>query len=189
MKITSTEFVIGAMSKKQFPKTEMPEIVFAGRSNVGKSSLINGLLGRKNLARIGKSPGKTRQINFYEINKTFRFVDLPGYGYAKVSKKERNEWQNLIESYLTESKFLTGSILLIDARHPKMSNDIMLWEYLFSLNMESLLVTTKVDKLSGNDRAKLKVAAKKNFNVEPVLFSAVNKRGRDEVWNYINSVM
>jgi GTP-binding protein len=148
LKIASAEFVISAASPTQFPKTSFPEIAFAGRSNVGKSSLLNSLVGRKGLAKISATPGKTRQINFFRINDRFQFADLPGYGYAKVARTEREEWARLIETYLTQREQLRMVVSLSDIRHepPELDRDMFTW--LEAIGRDFIVVLTKHDKVS-----------------------------------------
>jgi GTP-binding protein len=148
LKIASAEFVISAASPTQFPKTSFPEIAFAGRSNVGKSSLLNSLVGRKGLAKISATPGKTRQINFFRINDRFQFADLPGYGYAKVARTEREEWARLIETYLTQRTQLRMVVSLSDIRHepPALDRDMFTW--LEAIGRDFIVVLTKYDKVS-----------------------------------------
>jgi GTP-binding protein len=148
IRITSAEFVISAVARKQFPNTPMPEVAFVGRSNVGKSSLINGLVGRKKLAKTSSTPGKTRQINFFLINGNCHFADLPGYGYAKVSKVERETWRKLIESYLVDRPQLKMVVALCDIRHEPTALDRSLWQWLESIERPFLIVLTKYDKIS-----------------------------------------
>lgn len=185
MKIVSSSFVISAVSESQFPPEPMPEIAFAGRSNVGKSSLINKLLGRKNLAHVGAAPGKTRQVNFYLVNNAFRFVDLPGFGYASVSRHERDLWKKMIESYFGQKRFLKGCIHLIDARHAGMESDRVLERYLKELNIPSMLVATKADKLGQKEMHSSKKEILENFNEEAFFFSAATGCGCEELWNVI----
>ena len=146
-------FVIGAAQWDQLPEDGRPEIAFVGRSNVGKSSLLNALLGRKNLAYTSKTPGKTQQLNFFRVDDRFYAVDLPGYGYAKAPKSARNEWAQLQERYLTERGPLRGVVQLIDSRHPPMDSDVTLIKRLEATGRPHLLALTKADKLSGNGRA------------------------------------
>jgi GTP-binding protein len=187
VKIVHAEFLISAAQAEQFPADHVPEVCFAGRSNVGKSSMINSLLQRKQLARVGNSPGKTRLINFFTVhNGAFRFVDLPGYGYAKVSKSEKDIWKRLIESYLTnQRKNIKGIIHIIDARHPVNENDIMLSQFLFSHAIKSCLVATKTDKLNQKETNKLVQEIMSAYNSKPVLFSSATGKGREPVLDTI----
>ena len=183
--IKSSEFITGAVSPKQFPPDKFPEIVFVGRSNVGKSSLINSLLNRKNLARVGNTPGKTREINFFLINEAFRFVDLPGFGYAKVSKTEMEKWKKYIESYLCAKRDIRVVVHIVDARHPGLENDLLMADFLNSLELPSCIVANKVDKLKKNEIAKSIREITDIFGREPILFSAFKKKGKPELWQFL----
>ena len=130
MKVTSADIVISAVKPEQYPESEMPEIALAGRSNVGKSSFINKMLNRKSLARTSSKPGKTQTLNFFIINESFHFVDVPGYGYAKVSKTERAAWGRMIETYLTKREQLKAVVLILDLRHPPTADDVMMYDFL-----------------------------------------------------------
>ncbi len=189
MKITDAQFVMGAMSMAQLPKDGKPEIAMVGRSNVGKSSLINTLLGRKNLARTSNQPGKTRQLNYYRINDLFYFVDLPGYGYAKVSKSEQEKWGKLIEGYLLNREELLMVIQLIDVRHPPAESDIHMYQWLAGKGFEPVIIGTKADKIARGQWQKHLSMIRKNMGVlahHPVLlFSAESKYGCENVWSMI----
>ncbi|MCK4982019.1 MAG: YihA family ribosome biogenesis GTP-binding protein [Victivallaceae bacterium] len=182
MLIKSSEFITGAVDKKQFPQNNLPEIAFAGRSNVGKSSLINSLLNRRALARVGNTPGKTREINFFLINEAFRFVDLPGFGFAKVSKKEKARWRKYIESYLSSQRNIKAIVHVVDARHPGMENDLLMADFLNNNELLSCIVANKVDKLKKNEITKSVREITDIFGKEPILFSAVKNRGKSELW-------
>ncbi len=184
--IKSSEFITGAVDPKQFPPNNLPEIAFAGRSNVGKSSLINSLLNRKGLARIGNTPGKTREINFFLINEAFRFVDLPGFGYAKVSKKEKAKWRKYIESYLCAGRNIKVIVHVVDARHPGLENDLLMADFLNNTELPSCIVANKVDKLKKNAIAKSVREITDIFGKEPILFSVLKKRGKAELWNTLD---
>jgi len=148
MNLNNAALTISAVTPKQYPKEKLMEIAFAGRSNVGKSSLINKLLNRKSLARVSSKPGKTATINFYNIDNTMYFVDLPGYGYAKVSKEEKKKWGTMIETYLSTRENLSQVILLVDSRHKPTENDIMMLGYIRACCERAVVIATKCDKLS-----------------------------------------
>lgn len=183
--IKTSEFITGAVDKKQFPPDNMPEIAFVGRSNVGKSSLINSLLNRRGLARIGNTPGKTREINFFLVNNSFRFVDLPGFGYAKVSKKEMERWRRYIESYLLSKRKIAAIVHVVDARHPGLENDLLMADFLNNAELLSCIVANKVDKLKKKDLVKSVREITDIFGKDPVLFSSLKKRGKDELWKVL----
>ena len=193
MKIKSAELetVIGITSK--LPDNVLPEIAFAGKSNVGKSSLINALLNRKSLARTSQNPGKTQTINFYNINKEFFLVDLPGYGYAKVSAEIREKWGKMIERYLETSKQLRRVFLLIDIRHEPSGNDVMMYDWVVSKGFEPVIICTKADKISkGAYQKNLKIIREK-LKCRPgtimIPFSATEKTGRDEILNLMEEIL
>ena len=185
MKIKSSELrtVCGPTSK--LPFEELPEIAFAGRSNVGKSSLINSLLNRKNLARTSSSPGKTVTINFYIINEMFYLVDLPGYGYAKASLQERAKWGKMIEKYLSTREVLRAVVLLVDIRHAPTKDDVMMFEWIVANGLKPVIVATKLDKIKRSQKDKnLKIVretlgAEKDVKIVP--YSSETKAGRDEL--------
>ena len=147
MKVNNCKFVISAVSDKQYPQDDLPEIALSGRSNVGKSSLINAVLNRRNLARTSQQPGKTQTLNFYLVNTDLYFVDVPGYGYAKVSKEQRQKFGEMIQDYLETRADLKGLVLLVDARHDPTVDDINMFNYALCLNIPILVVATKIDKL------------------------------------------
>lgn len=191
MKIKEASFVGSFVKPEQFPEELMPEIALAGRSNVGKSSLINILLGRKKLAKTSGTPGKTRTINFYKINHHFFFVDLPGYGYAKVSKKERNSWGKMIENYLANREMLKEVVLLVDIRHDPSEDDRIMYEWIRHQGYGNLVVATKCDKLSRSRqmqqmrRIKTKLAMPDTAVILP--FSSLKKTGAEEVWKLLEA--
>ncbi len=188
MKITSANFIAAATETTSFPRDYKPEIAFLGRSNVGKSSLINSLLGVKGLARTSSTPGRTQSINFFSINEKFFFVDLPGYGYAKTSKEKRYEWGKLIEKYLAEREQLVLSILIVDARHEPSPLDLQMNSWLRHFELPYLVVSTKVDKLSVNVRRKSWQDTKKVLNTENVIqYSSITREGLKDVWNVIGN--
>jgi GTP-binding protein len=182
---TRVEFVASAFTHREFPRAGMPEVVMAGRSNVGKSSLINRLVGIKGLARTSATPGKTRSINFYRCNGSFFLVDLPGFGFAK-GKSGSREWKSLVERYFERGATVTLAIHLVDARMPPTDLDIQFADWLESLNIPRLVVATKADKISGNQRAMEKRAIAEVFAEEPVIFSsAVTGAGCREIWKRV----
>ena len=175
------------------PKNLLPEVAFAGKSNVGKSSLINGLLNRKSLARTSQEPGKTQTINFYNVNKELYFVDLPGYGFAKVSKETQVKWGNMIEKYLQTSKQLKAVMLLIDIRHEPSANDKNMYEWIVYNGYNPIIIATKLDKINRSQIQKHIKMIKKGLNVLPdtivIPFSSQTKQGRDEILDVISSVI
>ena len=191
IKSAELETVCGITSV--LPENDMPEIAFAGKSNVGKSSLINGLLNRKALARTSSSPGKTQTINFYNVNKSLYFVDLPGYGYAKVSQEIRNKWGKMIEKYLHKSKQLRAVFLLIDIRHAPGENDKTMYEWIVANGYSPIIIATKLDKIKRSQVAKNVKIIKDTLGLgnDAVIipFSAETKQGRDEIWELIQSTI
>ena len=186
MKITSAEFVKSAFDKSHLPNDGLPEIAFLGRSNVGKSSLLNSLLGRKGLARTSNTPGRTQSINYFLINNEFYFVDLPGYGYARVSKAMRADWGTMAREYLTDREELVLSIQLIDARHEPTALDRQLNEWLIANLKPFSIVATKTDKLSSNQLKKqINVIGNTLSAAEVIPYSSVTGKGKDEVWAMI----
>lgn len=191
IKSAELETVCGITSK--LPENELPEIAFAGKSNVGKSSLINGLLNRKSLARTSSSPGKTQTINFYNINKELYFVDLPGYGYAKVSMEIRNKWGKMIEKYLNTSTQLRTVFLLIDIRHAPGENDITMYDWIVANGYRPVIIATKLDKIKRSQKDKCIKIIKEKLNLTSdtkiIPFSAVSKQGKEDIWNLIQSTI
>ncbi len=189
IKNVNLEIVCGITSK--LPETEFPEIAFAGKSNVGKSSLINALMNRKSYARISATPGKTQTINFYNINEEMYLVDLPGYGYAKVSEREKVQWGKLIERYLHGSKQLKAVFLLIDIRHEPSANDKMMYEWIVEQGFHPIIIATKLDKLKRSQVQKHVKMVKEGLNLVPgtriIPFSSVTKQGRDEIWELVET--
>ncbi len=188
MKINKSDFVISAVRKKQYPADGLPEVAFVGRSNVGKSSLINTIINRKNLAKTSGKPGKTQTINFYLINDKFHLVDLPGYGFAKISRDIKEKWAEFIEEYLNDRPNLVGIIQLIDLRHPPTEDDLMMFQWLKHLDLPFLLVATKADKISRGQHLKHKkiIREKLMVNNEDIqLFSAEDKTGKEEALKWI----
>jgi GTP-binding protein len=191
MLIKSAEFVISAVRPQQYPAEELPEFAFAGRSNVGKSSLINTLVSRKKLVQTSSTPGKTRLINFFRVNDALMFVDLPGYGYARVSEEERRKWRPMIEKYLTGRENLKAVVLILDIRRTPNAEDALLLNWLSHRGITPVLVVTKADKLSKTSQAKqLKIIAGA-LEVDPdelVLFSAKSRLGRDVLWRVLTGL-
>lgn len=187
IKNVNLETVCGITSV--LPDNQMPEIAFAGKSNVGKSSLINGLMNRKAYARTSAKPGKTQTINFYNINEQLYLVDLPGYGYAKVSVKEKEQWGKLIERYLHGSRQLKAVFLLIDIRHDPSANDKLMYDWIVSQGFEPIIIATKLDKIKRSQIQKQIKAVKTGLDLPPVTtvipFSAETKQGRDEIWELV----
>ena len=169
------------------PENTLPEIAFAGKSNVGKSSLINGLMNRKSFARTSATPGKTQTINFYNINQELYLVDLPGYGYAKVSEQEKKKWGQMIERYLHQSKQLRAVFLLIDIRHAPSANDKMMYDWILSQGYQPIIIATKLDKLKRSQVQKQVKVVRQGLGLSKdsilIPFSAVTKQGRDEIWD------
>ena len=180
------DFVISAVSESDFPKQGIPEIVFAGRSNVGKSSLINRLAGKDKLARTSSTPGKTQSINFYRLNESFFFVDLPGYGYAKAGKAAVQQWKKLIEQYFRNRQAIVLAIQIVDSRMPPTVSDLQLSEWLERLEVPFMLVASKSDKLSSNQqRAQSRVISNKFGGQPVVMFSAITGTGCREIWKRV----
>ena len=190
MKINSATFLKSAFTEEHWPLDETREISFLGRSNVGKSSLINSLLSVKGLARTSKTPGRTQSLNFFDINARFRFVDLPGYGFARVSKTMRTEWGQMAETYLAKRANLVLSIQIVDSRHDPTKLDLQLNEWLNHFDKPYLIVATKSDKLSQNELRKNLDRVRRAFPTARVIaYSAVTGKGRDEVWQAIESAL
>ena len=189
IKNVSLETVCGITSK--IPDNMYNEVAFAGKSNVGKSSLINALMNRKSLARTSSQPGKTQTINFYNINDAMYLVDLPGYGYAKVSEREKEKWGEMIERYLKNSKRLKAVFLLIDIRHDPSANDRQMYEWMVYQGYAPIIIATKLDKIKRSQIQKNVKAIREGLKVEPgtiiIPFSAETKQGRDEIWELIDS--
>ena len=190
IKNVSLDIVCGITSK--LPDTGRPEVAFAGKSNVGKSSLINSLVNRKALARTSAQPGKTQTINFYNINESIYLVDLPGYGYAKVPQSEKEKWGKMIERYLHTSKVLKAVFLLVDIRHDPSANDKMMYDWGVHNGYNPIIIATKMDKLKRSQIQKNLKAIKIGLNLRPgsimIPFSAETKQGRDEIWALIDEL-
>lgn len=191
IKNVSLETVCGITSK--IPDNMYNEVAFAGKSNVGKSSLINALMNRKSLARTSAQPGKTQTINFYNINDAMYLVDLPGYGYAKVSEAEKEKWGRMIERYLQTSKKLKAVFLLIDIRHDPSANDKQMYEWMVYQGYAPIIIATKLDKIKRSQVQKNVKAIREGLQVQPgtviIPFSAETKQGRDEIWELIDSLV
>lgn len=189
IKEVTLETVCGITST--LPENDKPEIAFAGKSNVGKSSLINALMNRKSYARISATPGKTQTINFYNINEEMYLVDLPGYGYAKVSEKEKVQWGKLIERYLNGSTQLKAIFLLIDIRHEPSANDKMMYSWIVEQGFQPIIIATKLDKLKRSQIQKHVKMVREGLDLVPgtkiIPFSSTTKQGRDEIWELIES--
>jgi GTP-binding protein len=192
MKAISAEFVTSAVTPKDYPREQLPEVAFAGRSNVGKSSLINALLNKKNLARISSTPGRTQTINFFRINQRLFFVDLPGYGFAHVPIEVRKRWRPMVEEFLKGDARLRLVVLIIDARRDPNPDDATLLEWLRHYSLPFLVVMTKVDKVSRNEAGKRRQALKNILRLtedEIVSFSAVTGEGREKIWKRIEEAI
>jgi GTP-binding protein len=189
MKVTKAEIVISAVSQQQYPNDQLPEIALAGRSNVGKSSFINTLINRKNLARTSSKPGKTQTLNFYKINDAFYFVDVPGYGYAKVSKKERQKWGKMMEDYFTKRSSLKAVLLITDIRHEPTDDDLQMYGFLKYYKLPVIIIGTKLDKVPKNKRAYHVKRTEVSFQLEAgdmlIPFSAETGENKDGAWSSI----
>lgn len=181
MRIKQSEFIISAVKREQYPLDNRNEVAFVGRSNVGKSSIINSLTNRKKLAKVSGTPGKTRLVNFFLINNDFYLVDLPGYGYAKVSKSEKDSWGKTIEMYLTEREQLKRIVLLVDSRHKPTGDDILMYEWAKHFGYDVVVVATKSDKLKNSEFKKNEKIIKETLKLKEedkfYFFSSLNKRG------------
>jgi GTP-binding protein len=192
MKITSAEFITSAAKPSQYPPVRLPEVAFAGRSNVGKSSLINTLVNRKHLVKTSSTPGRTRLINFFDINQRIGFVDLPGYGYAKVPESVKKTWGPMIETYLSTRKALKGVVVILDIRRTPRQAELNLLSWLHHYSIAGILVLTKTDKLSKNKQAQKHNLIAQVLEIDKndfILFSAKSRRGRDALWNAILSLV
>ena len=191
IKNVSLDIVCGVTST--LPENEWPEIAFAGKSNVGKSSLINALMNRKSLSRTSSQTGKTQTINFYNINDCMSLVDLPGYGYAKVAQSEKDKWGKLIERYLHSSKMLRAVFLLIDIRHEPSKNDKMMYDWIVAQGYEPIIIATKLDKLKRSQVQKHVKMVRQGLSLLPgsqvIPFSAVTKQGREEIWDLMDRLI
>ncbi|SEM33826.1 GTP-binding protein [Mesobacillus persicus] len=191
MKVTSADIVISAVRPAQYPEGDLPEFALAGRSNVGKSSFINKMLNRKALARTSSKPGKTQTLNFFLINEILYFVDVPGYGYAKVSKTERAAWGRMIETYITSREQLKAVILLVDLRHPPSVDDRTMYDFLKHYNIPVIVVATKADKIPKSKWQKHIKIVKETLEFDEedalILFSSETGEGKDKAWSILQA--
>lgn len=193
MKIIKSDLHAIAVEPKQYPKDKLPEIAFAGRSNVGKSSFINSMINRSNLARTSGKPGKTRTINFYIINDKFRFVDLPGYGYAQVSKAEKEKWGEIIETYLVNRENLKEIVLIVDIRHKPTDQDLIMYEWIKSFGYRGIVIATKLDKIPRSNYEKNIKLIKNKLNIPDnnliIPYSSNKKTNQDKVWKIFEQIL
>ncbi|WP_408954939.1 ribosome biogenesis GTP-binding protein YihA/YsxC [Natroniella sp. ANB-PHB2] len=193
MKVNDPEFIRSAAKFEDYPRHHLPEIALAGRSNVGKSSLINNIVNRRKMAFTSSKPGKTQTINFYRVDNYFYFVDLPGYGFARVPQEVKDEWGSMIESYLFNRRNLEAVLLVIDARHKPTDDDLMMYNWLLKMNMPTLVVATKVDKLKNSQRNKQKKLIKKKLDLIEftpfTFFSAETGEGKGRVIEFISQFL
>ena len=193
MKINKAEILISGVSIEHYPTDKLPEIALAGRSNVGKSSFINRMIQRKNLVRTSSKPGKTQTLNFYKINEAFYFVDVPGYGYAKVSKEERDKWGGMMEEYFQSRDTLKVVVLITDIRHKPTKDDIQMYKYLKHFGLSVLIIATKLDKVPKSKRASHLKQSKEAFNIDPddhvVPFSSETGEGKDAAWGLLKAYL
>lgn len=192
MKVTSADIVISAVRPNQYPDTQFPEIALAGRSNVGKSSFINKMLNRKALARTSSKPGKTQTLNFFLINEQLFYVDVPGYGYAKVSKSEREAWGKMIETYITSREQLRAVVLLVDLRHSPTQDDVMMYDFLKHYGIPVIIVATKADKIPKGKWDKHSKVVRETLQIEEgdelILFSSETGMGKEKAWSVIDKM-
>ncbi|KGR74417.1 ribosome biogenesis GTP-binding protein YihA/YsxC [Ureibacillus sinduriensis] len=193
MKVHNVEMVISAVKPEQYPEDGLPEFALAGRSNVGKSSFINKMIGRKALARISSKPGKTQTLNFYKIEEQLFFVDVPGYGYAKVSKSEREAWGKMIERYITARSVLRAVVLIIDLRHPPTNDDIMMYDFLKYYNIPAIIIATKADKIKKGKWDQHKKVVRDTLEMDKndplIVFSSETGLGFEQAWQEIEKRM
>ncbi|MBC2094807.1 YihA family ribosome biogenesis GTP-binding protein [Listeria welshimeri] len=193
MDVNNVELIISAVRPEQYPETDLPEYALAGRSNVGKSSFINTMIRRKSMARISQKPGKTQTLNFYKIEEALFFVDVPGYGFAKVSKTEREKWGVMIETYITSREQLRGVIQIVDLRHKPTEDDRMMYEFLKYYEIPVIVVATKADKIPRSKWQKNAKIVRETLDFDPddkfALFSSETKMGKDEAWQFIKEGM
>ena len=193
MIVKNAKYELTAVRPDQYPVNTIPEVAFVGRSNVGKSSIINSLLNRKNLARVGATPGKTRELNFYNVDEVLYFVDLPGYGYASVSKGRKSSWGEFIETYLSSRGQLKMLIMLVDVRHLPSNDDKVMYEWIAHSKLPHIVVATKIDKIPRSQlQAKvsdIRKTLQMNNDIRVIPFSSVAKQGKDDVWSVIDGVL
>jgi len=193
MNIHNVSLTVSAVKPEQYPRTDFPDLAFAGRSNVGKSSFINKVLLRKSLARTSSKPGKTATINFFNIDNCLNFVDLPGYGYAKVSKEEKKKWGEMIETYLNTRETLSQVILLVDSRHAPTKDDEVMLNFIRAVCDRVVIVASKIDKLKASERndAILRIIRTLKLSGDDIIipFSAVTGEGTDMFWDYVNTMI
>ena len=190
MNINNARYELTAVRPEQYPDSNIPEVAFVGRSNVGKSSIINALLNRRNLAKTSATPGRTRQINFYNIDDVLYFVDLPGYGYAKVPKGEKHSWGKLVDTYLLTRKQVKLIIMLVDIRHTPTEDDRLMYQWIKNSGINYIVVASKADKLEKSKSSKNISEIKKFFGTDEAVlpFSSESKQGRDELWQVIKDI-
>lgn len=183
--IKSADFITSAVRKEQYPELNLPEVAFVGRSNVGKSTAINSITNRKRLARTSSTPGRTRLVNFFKINNEMVLVDLPGYGYAKISKQEKEKWGTIIEDYIGKSDYLKRFVLLVDSRHKPTEDDLIMLNYMRHFKKEIIVVGTKLDKLKRNDRKKNEKLIRETLDLREneilILYSSVTKENIEKI--------
>lgn len=194
MKVHNAEIVISAVKPEQYPNEEgLAEFALAGRSNVGKSSFINKMINRKSLARTSSKPGKTQTLNFYKIENALYFVDVPGYGFAKVSKSEREAWGKMIETYFTSRKELNAVLLIVDLRHPPTKDDVMMYDFLKHYDLPCIVIATKADKIPKGKWDKHVSVVRKDLDLakgdEIIMFSSETGMGKDQAWNALTKRM
>ena len=193
MKIQKSRFIISAVKPDQYPEDELPEIAMAGRSNVGKSSLINMMINRKGLAKTSSTPGKTQTINVYDLDGKMRLVDLPGYGYAKVSKDKKSGWGKIIESYLVSRPNLMEVFLLVDLRHDPSEDDRLMFEWIRTFGYKGIVIATKADKIKNSQLQVRKKALRDKLGMNEddvvIVTSADSRKGKYDVWDFINALL
>lgn len=193
MKVNNVEMIMSAVRPEQYPGEGYPEFALAGRSNVGKSSFINKMIGRKGLARTSSNPGKTQTLNFYKIEEQLFFVDVPGYGYARVSKTQRETWGEMIQEYLTTREELRAVVQIVDLRHPPTADDKLMYDFLIHYNIPAIVIGTKADKIPKGKYMQHRKVIRENLNMRPedplIVFSSEKGLGMDEAWSEIKKKM